>query len=137
MPSGKDDPNADKELKKNHGIDEGVEGFEEFASEISVHDTKSLLDSESEVVLVDCREPKEHSFAHIEGCVLIPMDEIADRVGELDDSREGRIVVYCHHGGRSLRVVNWLRNHGFSKAQNMTGGIDVWSQEIDPDLPRY
>lgn len=134
MASAKGDSNK---LKKNHGIDEGVDGFEEFASEINVHDTKSLLDSDNGIVLLDCREPKEHAFAHIEGSILIPMDEIADRVDELEDYQDGRIVVYCHHGGRSLQVVNWLRNHGFSMAQNLTGGIDVWSQEIDPLVPRY
>jgi rhodanese-related sulfurtransferase len=134
MPSERNDSGK---LKKAPGIDEGVVGFEEFASEISVHDTKSLLCSSSGAFLLDCREPKEHSFAHIEGSMLIPMEEVADRVGELEEYRDSRIVVYCHHGGRSLQVVNWLRNHGFAKAQNLTGGIDLWSQEIDPTIPRY
>ncbi len=106
-------------------------------SEISVHDTKSLLESDTSVILIDCREPREHSICQIEGSILIPMDELVDRVAELEPHRQERIVVHCHHGGRSLRVVNWLRNHGFDTAQNMTGGIDVWSQEVDSEVPRY
>ena len=110
---------------------------EELPSEISVQETKALLDSDSSTLLLDCREPKEHSTARIEGSVFIPMDEVAERVSELEEYRDKRIVVHCHHGGRSLQVVNWLRNHGFENAQNMTGGIDVWSQEIDTEVPRY
>lgn len=110
---------------------------DELPSEINVHETKALLDSDSAMMLIDCREPMEHSTAHIEGSVLIPMDEIPERVGELEEYRDKRIIVHCHHGGRSLQVVNWLRNHGFDKAQNLTGGIDLWSQEVDPEVPRY
>jgi rhodanese-related sulfurtransferase len=51
--------------------------------------------------------------------------------------RDRRIVVHCHHGGRSLRVANWLRGQGFEQAQSMAGGIDAWSTEIDPAVPRY
>ena len=106
-------------------------------SEINVHETKALIDGGTSMVLIDCREPQEHSHCHIEGAVLIPMDDVPDRVSELEKFRKQRMVVYCHHGGRSLCVVNWLRNHGFETAQNMTGGIDIWSQEIDPEVPRY
>jgi rhodanese-related sulfurtransferase len=120
----------------NAPIEDG-DASQPLASEISVHDTKGLLESGKSMILVDCREPREHSVCQIEGSVLIPMDELQERVNELEDFRDEHIVVHCHHGGRSLRVVNWLRNHGFEKAQNMTGGIDVWSQEIDPEVPRY
>ena len=136
MRSRHDKSNAGNNSKKEPRFDE-VDSFEEFPSEINVHDTKSLLESDSSVVLLDCREPKEHSFAHIDSAILIPMDELADRVSELQEFSDRRIIVYCHHGARSLRIVNWLRNHGFAKAQNMTGGIDVWSQEIDPSVLRY
>ena len=136
MRSGHDKSKSEKKSKPGPQFEQ-VGNFEDFPSEISVHDTKSLLDKDPLVVLVDCREPKEHSFAHIEGAILIPMDELADRVGELKEFTDRRIIVYCHHGARSLQIVNWLRNHGFARAQNMTGGIDVWSQEIDPSVLRY
>ncbi len=112
-------------------------GLQPLSSEISVLDTKALIDSDLIVTLIDCREPREHSICSIEGSVLIPMDELPARVSELESNRHERIVVLCHHGGRSLRVVNWLRNHGFDTAQNMTGGIDMWSQQVDPEVPRY
>jgi rhodanese-related sulfurtransferase len=65
------------------------------------------------------------------------MSEMAERVGELEPYRDWRIVVHCHHGGRSLRVANWLRGQGFANAQSLAGGIDAWAAEIDPTLPRY
>ena len=64
------------------------------------------------------------------------MREVPARLAELGD-KAGRIIVHCHHGGRSLRVTNYLRQQGFSQAQNMSGGIDAWSLEVDPAVPRY
>ncbi|QEG24312.1 rhodanese-like domain-containing protein [Mariniblastus fucicola] len=132
MPSERKDQND--ESKPSEG--EAPESTK-LASEISVHDTKKLLESETAMLLVDCREPQEHAIARIAGSVLIPMDELPEQVSRLEPFRSERIIIYCHHGGRSLRVVNWLRNHGFNTAQNMTGGIAYWSQEIDPDVPVY
>ena len=59
------------------------------------------------------------------------------RVGELESFKSKEVVVHCHHGGRSLKVANWLRQQGFSKAQSMAGGIDEWAAEIDKSLTRY
>lgn len=105
--------------------------------EIDVRTVKGLLDGQEEFLLLDCREPDEFNFARIEGSTLIPMKQIPNRLEELAGYRDKRIVVHCHHGGRSLRVTNWLRQQGFSQVQNMTGGIDAWSAEIDPAVPRY
>lgn len=88
-------------------------------------------------LLLDCRTDEEHATARIEGSVLIPMQEIAGRLAELDGWREGTIVVHCHHGVRSLRVTQWLRERGFDRATSMRGGIDAWSAEIDPSVPVY
>ena len=86
--------------------------------------------------LLDCREPWEHQTARIEGALLMPMNEVPARAHhELDP--EAHIVVYCHHGVRSLNVTNWLRQQGFEKVQSMRGGIDAWSREIDPKIPVY
>lgn len=88
-------------------------------------------------LLLDCREPDEHAIARIEEARLIPMREIPERLAELEPWRTRPIVVHCHHGVRSLRVVQWLRQQGFEKAQSMRGGIDAWSLEVDPTVPRY
>jgi rhodanese-related sulfurtransferase len=108
-----------------------------LASEISVHETKRLKDSGAEFVLIDCREEHEHDKCQIDGSILMPFAEISERQEEFEAFRGKRIVVHCHHGGRSLQVVNWLRNHGFDLAQNMTGGIEAWSRQIDQEVPRY
>ena len=106
--------------------------------EIDVHSVRKLIEAnDSSFMLLDCREPGEHATAQIAGAKLIPMQTIPQRLGELEPFREGRIVVHCHHGGRSARVTTWLKQQGFANVQNMSGGIDAWSLEIDPTVPRY
>lgn len=105
--------------------------------EIDVRRVKQLLDDGTDFLLLDCREQSEHDFVQIDQAVLIPMSELQTRVSELGSDHERHIVVHCHHGGRSLRVTNWLRGLGFANAQNMTGGIDAWSTQIDASKPRY
>ncbi len=105
--------------------------------EIDCRAVKAWLDSGKAFLFLDCREPEEHVTSHIAGTTLIPMSELPQRVGELDSYRDSAIVVHCHHGGRSLRVTNWLRQQDFAHATNMSGGIDEWSQQIDPSVPRY
>jgi adenylyltransferase/sulfurtransferase len=105
--------------------------------EIPPTQVKKMLDAGDDFLLLDCREPDEHAKVHIRQAMLVPMSELANRVAELEPQRERRIVVHCHHGGRSMRVTKWLREQGFPRAQSMAGGIDQWSIEIDPTLPRY
>ena len=88
-------------------------------------------------LLLDCRTAEEHATARIAGALLIPMQELAARVDELDAWRDKPVIVHCHHGVRSLRVTHWLRERGFSGARSMRGGIEAWSAEIDPSVPRY
>jgi rhodanese-related sulfurtransferase len=105
--------------------------------EISVNDVASLRKTGEEFLLLDCREPEEHTIAAIGGSMLVPMSELPERVGELAGREAERIVVYCHLGGRSLRVAHWLRQQGFEQAQSMAGGIDQWAVEVEPGMPRY
>ncbi|WP_425613403.1 rhodanese-like domain-containing protein [Anatilimnocola sp. NA78] len=105
--------------------------------EVDVQTVKELLDAKAEFTLLDCREPDEYQTAHIEGARLIPMREIPGKLAELESLKDARIIVHCHHGGRSMRVTQWLREQGFPHVQNMAGGIDAWSQVIDPRVPRY
>jgi len=109
----------------------------ELPLEIDCRTVKSKLDANEDFLFVDCREPDEHATAQIAAAKLIPMSSITERVNELEMHRDKLIVIHCHHGGRSLRVTRWLRDNGFSQAQSMAGGIDLWSQEIDPTVPRY
>lgn len=105
--------------------------------EVDVTTVKQMLDQGTEFTLLDCREVSEHQAANIAAATLIPMREFPSKLPELESLRDAHIVVHCHHGGRSLRVTQWLREQGFPNVQNMTGGIDAWSQLIDPSVPRY
>jgi rhodanese-related sulfurtransferase len=88
------------------------------------------------LILLDVREPWEFATAQIAGSKSMPMGEIPSRAfQELDP--EAHIVTVCHAGVRSLNVAMWMRNQGFEKVQSLAGGIDAWSREIDPTVPRY
>jgi len=102
--------------------------------EVTVHDLKRALD-EGSAKVVDVREPWEADIAKIEGADLIPLGEFAARANELP--RDKPILIHCHHGGRSMQATQWLRRNGYDKVSNVAGGIDAWSQEIDPAVPRY
>jgi len=105
--------------------------------EIDCPSVKAKLDAGDHFLFVDCRETSEYDAVKIEGTMLLPMSKMAERVDELQEHRTSEIIIHCHHGGRSLRVANWLRQQGFSTAQSMTGGIDVWAVEIEPGMLRY
>jgi rhodanese-related sulfurtransferase len=89
----------------------------------------------SNVVLLDVREQVELEIAAVADVLHIPMREIPARLVELD--RGVPLVVMCHSGGRSRRVAEFLLGNGFSRVFNLRGGIDAWSTEIDPQVPRY
>ena len=104
--------------------------------EIAPEELKSLLDANSDVVVLDCREPWEFETAKIESSRHIPMNDIPARFQqELDP--EKHTVVVCHHGVRSMNVTMWLRQQGFEKVQSLQGGIDRWARQIDPGVPLY
>lgn len=105
--------------------------------EISCEDVQQLLQSGEPFAFIDCREADEYDVCRIAGAKLLPMSELRDRLPELESHRSERIVIHCHHGGRSLRVAAFLRQQGFDQAQSMAGGIDAWSARIDPQVPRY
>lgn len=106
-------------------------------AEIDVATVKSQLDSGSEFLLIDCREPDEHALVNIPQAMLLPMSQLGARVSEIEAYRNKPVVVHCHHGGRSLKVTMWMRQQGFSNVRSMAGGIDEWAISIDPSLPRY
>lgn len=110
---------------------------QEVPLEIDCPTVKAKQDSGDQFLFLDCREISEYEAVNIKGTTLLPMSELAARVAELEAHRDSKIVIHCHHGGRSLRVANWLRQQGFSTAQSMAGGIDVWAVEIEPGMMRY
>jgi rhodanese-related sulfurtransferase len=103
--------------------------------EISASDAAELMRSK-QARLIDVREPWEFETAHIEGSVLMPMGDVPARAHQELDPDE-RLVVVCHLGQRSLNVTVWLRNQGFESVQSLRGGIEAWSAQIDPSVPRY
>jgi rhodanese-related sulfurtransferase len=110
--------------------------------EIDVQAAKQWLDATVDdqgtpVYFLDCREPGEHQTACIPGTNLIPMSQWPPSQEQVQAMEGKRIVVLCHHGGRSLRVTQWLRQNGYPETLSMAGGIDAWSTEIDPSIPRY
>jgi rhodanese-related sulfurtransferase len=111
---------------------------------ISATDLSLLLQSREEVILLDVRQPEERAFASIpvpadKGDLFIPLGELTARLDEVK-SRCGsntQVVVYCHHGVRSLRAANWLAAQGLANLTNLDGGIDAWSESVDPAIPQY
>ncbi len=85
--------------------------------------------------LLDVREPNELGLAAVAGAMHIPMGDIPRRLNELD--RDKTIVVMCHSGVRSMAVARYLQDEGFAQVFNLAGGIDAWSREVDPTVPRY
>ena len=105
--------------------------------QISPADLAEKLRSENPPRLLDVREPDEHAFVALPSSTLIPLGELAIRVDEIEAWRDEEVVVYCHHGIRSLNAIAQLKHFGFVKIQNLAGGIDRWTSDVDPKLPRY
>ena len=108
--------------------------------EIGAREAQELLSGEGgrgPVRLIDCRDPDEFAFNQIAGAELIPLPTLPSAAAaRLGDNRDAEIVVYCHHGMRSARAAEILRALGYRNARSLAGGIDRWSLEIDPAVPR-
>ncbi len=103
--------------------------------EISPREFKDLADQDSPVTLLDVREDWELALAEVGGATHMPMGQVPDRMSELDSDRA--IVVMCHHGSRSATVAGFLLRNGFTQVLNLTGGIDAWARDLDPNVPSY
>jgi molybdopterin/thiamine biosynthesis adenylyltransferase/rhodanese-related sulfurtransferase/molybdopterin converting factor small subunit len=113
----------------------GGAGGDEEDFEVYVDEVKRWLDRGRDFTLLDVRSPQEHAICRIEGARLIPLQDVPAELDRLDPA--ARYVVHCHHGGRSAQAVQLMRQRGFKSAQNLAGGIDAWSREVDPSVPRY
>ena len=108
---------------------------EEAIPTMSAHELKQKMDAREPFELIDVRETFEYEIARIDGARLIPLGEIAERADELP--RDRPIVVHCHSGRRSAEAVRLLQQRGFGNIYNLEGGIDGWSDQIDPGVPKY
>ena len=102
---------------------------------ISVRELKTKMDMKEALTLIDVREPYEYEIARIDGSRLIPLGELETHVSDLP--RTGTLILQCHSGGRSEQAVKILQEAGFENAVNLAGGIEAWSVEVDPAVPRY
>jgi rhodanese-related sulfurtransferase len=107
--------------------------FQEF--EISPEIVSEMIEAGESFVLLDVREDWEWERAHLEGAIHIPLEEVERRLDELDPERE--TIVYCHHGDRSVDACLLLWDGGFRKVRSLSGGIELWSEVIDPEVPKY
>jgi adenylyltransferase/sulfurtransferase len=105
--------------------------------QISVRDLAARLDGGEPVYLIDVRQPWEHARAALPDHLLLPLDELAERSDEIAPPAGALIVAYCHHGVRSLSAAAILAQLGFADVASLAGGIDQWSLQIDPRVPRY
>jgi rhodanese-related sulfurtransferase len=103
--------------------------------QLSATELKNKIQQGNTVFLLDVREPHEFQYASIADSVLIPLNQIPQRLAELDPKQD--IVVICHHGMRSQQAANYLERSGFNTVANLKGGIDAWSCEVDSSVARY
>jgi rhodanese-related sulfurtransferase len=103
--------------------------------EITPQDLKSRIARNDRPVLVDVRDDWETRLCRLDNALHIPMEELEVRTEELNPTDE--IVVYCHHGVRSAAVADYLRRLGFTRVQNLAGGLDAWADAVDPSMRRY
>jgi len=103
--------------------------------QISVKEVNERIARGDKLLLVDVREQWEYDLCRIPGAKLIPLGTIPANLNAFLDADE--VICYCHHGMRSLDAASWLRQQGVESAKSMAGGIECWSVEIDPSVPRY
>lgn len=107
----------------------------EVQGDIDPVEVKQKIDRGDKFTLIDVREPHEYQICSIPNAKLIPLGELPKRVNELDTADE--IVAHCKSGMRSAKAVDFLKQAGFKKVRNMTGGILAWSDKVDPSVPKY
>ena len=105
--------------------------------QITPRDLARQLENGHRFRLIDVRQPWESVLASLPGSLLIPLNELPQRAGEIAKNADSTLIVYCHHGIRSLSAASYLLRLGHPVVKSLAGGIDAWSCEVDPTLPRY
>jgi rhodanese-related sulfurtransferase len=107
------------------------------AVEISPRELARALENGRAVRMIDVRQPWESAIAQLPHSALIPLGELPGRIDEIPSEPEVTVVLYCHHGVRSLSAASYLHRLGHPHVRSLAGGIDAWSCEVDPSVPRY
>jgi adenylyltransferase/sulfurtransferase len=105
--------------------------------EITVEELADKIDRGERPLLLDVRQPWEHDLSRLENSVLVPLPELPSRTADVRPAPGQLVVCYCHHGVRSLRAAELLSGAGLDPVVSLAGGIDAWSERIDPRVPRY
>ena len=105
--------------------------------QMSVKTLATKIAAKEPIYLLDVREPGEHEYSRLPDSMLIPLGELMERVGEVTPPAGVPVIVYCHHGVRSLSGAAILEMNGIREAYSLSGGIEAWSVLIDPSVPRY
>ena len=106
--------------------------------EVTPRQVKAMLDHGENFVLLDCRREPEFEFVKIESAVLHVLQKVRDELPDLvEDYADQKVVVYCHHGMRSMQMTAIMRDAGVKNVWSMAGGIDLWALDIEPSMPRY
>lgn len=103
-------------------------------NEITVQELKEKKESGDDFLLLDVREDFEYLISNLEG-LHVPMDQLENRIGELEEYKDKEVIVMCRSGNRSAKVTSYLQSQGFEKATNLKGGIKKWAAEIDSSIP--
>lgn len=103
--------------------------------EITAVELAAMLKRSEKFTLVDVREPDEWAICRIPGATLLPLSKLLQRFGEL--SKDARIVLHCKGGKRSMKALQFLRQQGYADLKSVRGGIDAWSTDVDPSVPKY
>jgi adenylyltransferase/sulfurtransferase len=104
-------------------------------NDITPKELKARLDAGEKIFILDVRNPEEYAICKLDGSTLIPLSELPNRTKELNPDEE--IVVHCRSGGRSAQAATFLRQLGFKDVKNLTGGVLLWSDTVDPSMPKY
>lgn len=105
--------------------------------QIHVKQLAEKIEAGENIFLLDVRQPWESEYCQLPGSVLIPLPELSERIAEVTPPDGTLVVVYCHHGVRSLSGAAILQHAGIENAASLAGGIDAWSIHVDPKVPRY
>ena len=111
------------------------EKIDEAAYELSPQEFKDAMDQDPSAVLVDVRESFEWEICKIDGAQLLPLSSFDPATSGLDP--EDSLYLYCYKGKRSMQALKELKKAGFKKLKNLSGGIDLWAEEVDSDMPQY
>ncbi len=105
--------------------------------EIAARELAKQIENGQSIRLIDVRQPWEHERANLAGSLLIPLNELPARAAEIPHEPATLVVVFCHHGVRSLSAAAYLVRLGHVNVRSLAGGVDAWSCEVDPTVPRY